>query len=473
MQPVLTPDEARALDDAADAPVATLMERAGLGLALAIVARGIGYGNRVTVLAGPGNNGGDGYVAARHLRARGVAVEVLSLGEPRSRAAAEAAASAAASGVPVRPWREPDDDHFVVDALFGAGFRGPLPAEVQAWVGHPARVVAVDLPSGLSGETGEPLPVAFRAEVTVTFHAPKRGHLVGEGPDLVGELVVVDIGLPASPSGWYRSEDEDVSIPPRDRRAHKWSAGTVAVVGGAPGIAGAPVLAGRSALAAGAGAALVLRPPGLPPVPSGALLTDEIGAGPELRPDDTPAVLGLGEKWASLVLGPGLGRDGTRIVPSVVERWSGALVLDADALTADSAEGLHRRPTPAVVTPHAGEFKRIAGADASPDAAERFAREHGCVVLLKGGPTFVTDGVETWVVDVGGPELATIGTGDVLAGMLGTFLAIGMRPLDAAKAAAHIHGRAGAALAAERVVTADALVDAVAKTVPSYVVGMH
>lgn len=469
MRSILTPAEASALDAAAADPVEVLMDRAGLAVAKAVLDRGIGYGDRVVVLAGPGNNGGDGYVAARHLRDRGVAVRVLRLAEPRSKAAREAAADAAAMGVPVHDWEPPwGDEDLVLDAVFGAGFRGPLPDDVVRWVDARRRVVAVDLPSGLSGLTGQPLPFSFTAEATITFGGLKRGHLVGEGPERCGELVVADIGLPDGPAGWRLMEDEDVVIPERARNDHKWSVGSVAVVGGGPGMAGAPVLAARGALATGAGAVLAARPPGLPPIPPGALLTADVGEGPWLSSANAAEVLDLAERWQALVLGPGLGPRANGVAAALVGRWSGPLVLDADALAPDIVNGLHRRSVRAVLTPHAGEFERLVGRPASPDAAEAFARESGSVVLLKGSPTIVTDGVETWLVTSGGPELATIGTGDVLSGMIGALAAMGLTPTDAARTAAHLHGRAGAGLAARRTVTADALVDEVAAVVAGH-----
>ncbi|MEX1279132.1 MAG: NAD(P)H-hydrate dehydratase [Acidimicrobiia bacterium] len=469
MQPILTPDEASSLDAAADVTVGELMERAGLAVALAVARLGLGYGHRVTVLAGPGNNGGDGWVAARHLAARGVAVRVLTLADPRSGAAVAAAEAAAASGIPGTPWREPDGwEDLVVDAVFGAGFRGPLPDEVQAWVSARPPLVAVDLPSGLAGRTGERLPTCFDADTTVTFGGLKRGHVLGAGPDVCGDVRVVDIGLPEPVTGWWLMEDRDVDLPVRERTTHKWRVGGVAVVGGAPGMAGAPVLAARGALAFGAGAALVARPPGLPGIPPGALLTAELGSGPALGTDDAPAVLALADRWSTLVLGPGLGADGPGLARSVADRWSGPLVMDADALDPSIATASHRRSVPMLLTPHAGEFERLTGRPADPGAAEAFAREAGAVVLLKGNPTVVTDGVETWVVDAGGPELATIGTGDVLAGMAGALLARGLDPLTAGRTAAHLHGRAGAHLAARRTVTADALVDEVARMGAEY-----
>jgi hydroxyethylthiazole kinase-like uncharacterized protein yjeF len=469
MQPILTPEESADLDRNADVPVEVLMERAGLAVAIQAAAMGAGYGRRVTVLCGPGNNGGDGYVAARHLAARGAQVRVLALADPRSHGAKWAAATAVDAGVPIGPFQPPSEADLVVDAVFGAGFRGPLPDEVKAWVAARPRVLAVDLPSGLAGGTGEPLPVAFDAEATVTFQAAKRGHLVGSGPDLVGRLVVADIGLAVPPSGWQLMEDRDVVVPARHRTAHKWSVGGVAVVGGSPGMAGAPVLAARGALAVGAGAALVARPPGLGSLPPGGLLTAEIGEGPSLSSSDGPAIAELAGRWGALVIGPGLGRTGTGLVGGVVERWSGPVVVDADGLSREIVGGLHRRTTRAVLTPHAGEFERMSGRRPEAGAAEAFARETGTVVLLKGNPTFVTDGVETWVVTSGGPELATAGTGDVLAGAIGGLLARGVPPAAAARTAAHLHGRAGATLAARRTVTPEGLADELAATVAAVV----
>ncbi len=462
MQPILTPEESADLDRSADVPVEVLMERAGLAVAIEAAAMGIGYGSRVAVLCGPGNNGGDGYVVARHLASRGAQVTVHALSEARSHGARWAAGSASDAGVRIEALGSPGGEDLVVDAVFGAGFRGPLPDEVKAWVSARPRVLAVDLPSGLSGDTGQPLPVAFDAEATVTFQAAKRGHLIGSGPDLVGRLVVADIGLSVPTSGWLLMEDADVVLPERHRTAHKWSVGGVAVVGGSAGMSGAPVLAARGALAVGAGAVLVARPPGLGHLPPGGHLTAEIGQGPTLTAEDAPVVAELAGRWNALVIGPGLGPDGGGLVAGVAGRWSGPVVIDADGLSHEIVGGLHRRATPAVLTPHAGEFERLSGRRADAVHAEAFARETGSVVVLKGNPTFVTDGVETWVVTAGGPELATAGTGDVLAGAIGGLLARGVEPTAAARTAAHLHGRAGATLAARRTVTPEALADELA-----------
>jgi ADP-dependent NAD(P)H-hydrate dehydratase / NAD(P)H-hydrate epimerase len=464
MRPVLTPEEAAALDALAEVDVGTLMERAGLALAISCSRRGVGYGDRVTVLCGPGNNGGDGYVLAKLLQERGASPLVLALAEPRSRVAIEAAGAAAASGVRIGRWRAPGPlDEVVVDAIFGAGFRGPLPDDAVPWRGVGDLRLAVDLPSGLSGHTGQPMPVCLEADWTVTFHAPKRGHLLGIGPDAVGDLEVADIGLPDVEVGWGEAEDVDAEPAPRARRAHKWSVGGVVVLGGSPGMEGAPVLAARSAIAAGAGGALVARPGGLRAATPDGLLGASIGEATRLDASVVGEVLALAGRWEVLVVGPGMGPQGAGLVRHLVERWPGPLVLDADALVADVVDDLRRRQAPAVLTPHAGEFTRLTGRAPDPVVAVDLAAALDVVVLLKGNPTVVSDGATTRLVTSGGPELATIGTGDVLAGMVGAGLLGGAEPLPAVTAAAHRHGRAGARLATTGTVTAEALVDEVGR----------
>ena len=324
MRPVLTPEEAAALDALAEVDVGTLMERAGLALAISCSRRGVGYGDRVTVLCGPGNNGGDGYVLAKLLQKRGASPLVLALAEPRSRAAIEAAGAAAASGVRIGPWRAPGPlDEVVVDAIFGAGFRGPLPDDAVPWRGVGDLRLAVDLPSGLSGHTGQPMPVCLEADWTVTFHAPKRGHLLGIGPDAVGDLEEADIGLPDVEVGWGEAEDVDAEPAPRARSAHKWSVGGVVVLGGSPGMEGAPVLAARAAIAAGAGGALVARPGGLRAATPDGLLGASIGEATRLDASVVGEVLALAGRWEVLVVGPGMGPQAAGLVRHLVERWPG------------------------------------------------------------------------------------------------------------------------------------------------------
>lgn len=461
MKPVITPDESARLDAAATEPVEVLMERAGLGVALAASRMGARYGTRVISLAGPGNNGGDAYVAARHLRRRGVAVEVRALGFPKGEdsPARKAATAAVAAGVPVRPLGDPEPCDLIIDGLFGAGFRGALADPAAAWTAHPAPVLAVDLPSGLDGSDGSVAGPAFSARRTVTFHALKLGHLFGEGPDRCGEIEVVDIGLGGGDAELWLCEEADAPAPSRHRTAHKWSAGAVLVVGGSPGIAGAAALAGRAALHFGAGYVRLACPGALQPALAAAdptLTTVAIGSGQRFGTTSAPAVLAAAERFDVMAVGPGLGSGREGFVQALMEQWDRPLVLDADAIAAAGVEALAARKHPTVITPHAGEFRRLTGEDAGYKPAFALAGRTGAVVLLKGNPTVIA-GRERWVVASGGPELATLGSGDVLTGMVAALIARGLDAEIAARSAAFRHGRAAADLAAAQTVTAAGL----------------
>ena len=439
------------------------MDRAGFAVARVAAGCGGGYGARVAVLAGPGNNGGDGYVAAAYLVQRGAAVSVYPLAEPKSQLGLMMRERARRAGARLADWADPGPADIVVDALFGGGFRGQLP-ELGAWSGTQALVVAVDVPSGLSATTGIAAPGTVRATRTVTFHGPKVGHLLGEGPDFTGRLDVVDIGLPAAEPEFWLCEPGDAPIPRRVRTAHKWSAGAVLVVGGSAGIDGAALLAARAALSAGAGAVMVAAPPSAESrIRAPEIMTRAIGTGTHLAGDDAGDILDVAERFDVLVIGPGLGLDTGSLVPELLDRWSRPVVLDADGLNVlDGVDALHARTAPTVITPHAGEFGRLTGTQASYEAAGTLAQTTGVIVLLKGNPTFVT-GQERWAVAAGGRELATIGTGDVLAGMIAAFWSGGLPGEIAARSAAYWHGEAGSRLAGRRTVTADRLIDAVAE----------
>jgi NAD(P)H-hydrate epimerase len=462
MKPVITPEESARLDGTSTEPASALMERAGLAVALAAVREGARYGTRVLALAGPGNNGGDAYVAARYLRQRGVGVEVRSLGHPRGDDAPAGVAAAAAvdAGVPVYPLGEPEDCDLLIDGLFGAGFHGSLPDAAAAWVGHPAPVVAVDVPSGLLAGDGSVEGPVFHAIRTVTFHALKVGHLVGEGPGLCGEVEVADIGLQGDRPAFRVCEDADAPVPARSRDAHKWSAGSVLVVGGSPGLTGAVALTARSALEFGAGAVRIACPGALQPIYAAmdpGVMSTGIGGGETFDSDPGP-VLEAAERFDVIALGPGLGtgEGAGGVVARIVERWERPLVIDADALNVLDMEALAARNAPTVITPHHGEFRRLTGEEPGWEAAAEAAAAAGSVVLLKGGPTFVA-GNEVWAVISGGPELATIGTGDVLTGMVAALISRGLSPETATRSAAHRHGLAAAALSRETTVTATGL----------------
>jgi len=465
MRLVITPEESSRLDAASDEPVETLMERAGAGVALAAARMGIGYGSRVVVLAGKGNNGGDGYVAARYLARRGAAVTVHALGFPRGNysAARIAAIRAVSSGVKVVPFGKPEPADLIIDALFGVGFRGRLAGEVTPWLDHDAMVLAVDVPSGLHAANGLVDGDAFTADATVTFHALKVGHLLGEGPERCGAIEVVDIGLRGGVPELQLCDTGDAPLPKRRRTHHKWSVGSVAVVGSSRGMVGAGVLAAGSALQAGAGSAALVCPGVMQPQAAAmnpGLLTKGVGDGDRFSKDDAESVLEYTERFDVVVLGPGLGED-DGFSAEIVKRRGGKLLIDADGLNnLHGLDTLADRNHPTVITPHAGEFKRLTGEDAGYEAAMAVPDETGVVVLLKGNPTFVL-GAEQWVVTTGGPELATIGTGDVLAGVVSALWACGLDGETAARSGAFWHGVAGADLASQRTVTATGLMNVV------------
>jgi NAD(P)H-hydrate epimerase len=443
--PVISPDEAARLDRSATVPVEVLMDRAGRAVAGTAVTMGAAYGKRVSVLVGPGNNGGDGLVAARYLRRRGIGVRVHAFGDPRTQAAKDAYRRAQVEGVRFESVTATGPVDLIVDALFGGGFRQGLPPEVKPWLEHPAPVLAVDVPSGLDPGTGQVVDEGFTARRTVTFHALKTGHILGQGLDRCGKVDVADIGLLGGSPTYFVIEAADAPLPERPRTAHKWSTGSVLVVGGAPGMLGAAVLAGRAALHFGAGAVGLA----VPAESSSAAAA----AAPELLQYQ---ITSLPERFQVLLLGPGLGPGHGDLVHRLLAEWRGPVVVDADALAAIDAS-MPTRAGPLVATPHHGEFRRLTGKEPTPEAAAEVSSSTGLVMLLKGNPTWVTDGSSSWAVTSGGPELATIGTGDVLAGMVSALLSNGLPSLFAARSAAYWHGVAGSQLARSETVTADSL----------------
>jgi hydroxyethylthiazole kinase-like uncharacterized protein yjeF len=424
MIPVLTTEEMVAVDRDAPEPVEVLIHRAGGAVARAAIALvGGTYGRRVAVIAGKGNNGADGRDAARRLHDRGARVVVIEAKDAPERVAGY---------------------DLVIDAAYGTGFRGDYHAPD---IGD-ARVLAVDIPSGVNGDTGQAAAGAVRAHHTVTFAALKPGLLFGDGPQLAGTIEVADIGLDVSHAPTLVLEDDDAraAMPPRRRSDHKWASG-VLVVGGSPGLVGAPWLSATAALRVGAGNVRMAVP--------GA-------SGWELPPSEVYSRLLPAEGWAAaaiedarrckaVVVGPGLGLD-ARTGAELRQLLAGVeapVIVDADALTllgADAAAVLTGRSGQTVLTPHDGEFERLAGSRPGADrvaSVRRLAHETGAVVLLK-GPTTVVAHPEghALLAAAGSPALATAGTGDVLAGAIAAFVARGAHPFLAAAAAAHAHGAA-------------------------------
>ena len=460
----------RALDAAAidlGIPATVLMERAGLGAAHEIMSR-FPDAARFAIVAGTGNNGGDGFVVARHLHAAGLEAEVVLTG-PATHLTTESSGNLDVAGrLGISVLRRPQAAQLrrtlrradvIVDALFGTGFRGrPRPA-AEALIaainaaGRP--VVALDVPSGVSATDGTVEGTCVNADVTVAFHGPKVGLIVAPGCRHAGRVVVADIGIPGqleTPTAAALATRALLGLIPR--KAHggtKYSAGSVLVVGGSAGMAGAPLLSARAALRAGAGVAWAAVPE--------AVATSIGASAPEVMVRPLPDGLDLAGRAGAVAVGPGLGRDddAQALARRLAQRHRGAMVIDADGLfaLAGHLELVARRRVPAVLTPHEAEMGRLLGRETEWVAANRLAavrdaaaRSHS-VVLLKGADTLIAaPGGERVVVSVSDtPGLATAGSGDVLTGVVAAMLAKGLDPWTATCCGAVMHARAGRAAA--------------------------
>jgi hydroxyethylthiazole kinase-like uncharacterized protein yjeF len=425
MIPIVTPEQMGAIDEAASEPVEVLIDRAGRAVSRAALDMlGGTYGRVVNVVAGSGNNGADGRTAAQYLQRRGIKVRVFDSHDC--------------------PDAVPPAD-LLIDAAFGTGFRGEWTAPE---VGN-AMVLAVDIPSGLNALTGEAGQGVLPADRTVTFQALKPGLIFGAGRQLAGDVEVADIGLDVSGADQHLVERTDAASwwPTRAVDAHKWK-GAVRIIAGGPGMLGASRLCASAAARAGAGL-VALSSPGLDPGARGEIIQRPIASF-----DFAGEVMSDIDRFGALVVGPGLGREEFTI-PSVRQIIADAplpLVVDGDGIFASawSGEGaaslLRARELPTVLTPHDGEFALLAGSPPGADrvaSARDLASELDCTVLLKGPTTIVAaPSGEVLVVDHGDERLATAGSGDVLAGIIGTALAGGASPERAAAAAAWVHAEA-------------------------------
>jgi hydroxyethylthiazole kinase-like uncharacterized protein yjeF len=445
---ILTVAETARADKAAIAagtPGGVLMERAGAAVADAVCAR---FRAQPTIVAcGPGNNGGDGYVVARVLKSRGWPVEVRALAEPAS---GDAKAARALWDGAVAPLDGDFGGGLVVDALFGAGLtrplEGPAALAAQRMAQASERVIAVDLPSGVAGDTGKPLGPSASAGLTVTFHSKKPAHVLEPGRSRCGEVVVADIGLGTTASKLMENGPELwlARFPWPDAASHKHARGRLIVVSGEAWNTGAARLASRGALRIGAGLVTIFSPPDALQ-PNAAHLEAIM-----LRPFETDLELEQGAAHVdAAVIGPAAGvTEGTLLNVLALARTGAALVLDADAISVfrdDPEELFSLLDRDDVLTPHPGEFERIfpgllGGAPERITAARRAAERAGAVVLLKGSDTVIAAPDGRAAVNVNGsPWLATAGSGDVLAGFIGGLVAQGMDSFEAACAGAWIH----------------------------------
>ncbi len=456
-----------------------LMERAGAAAAQ-LALRLVQGPARVLVACGPGNNGGDGFVVARHLHCAGLAVSVAFAGDPcRLPDDARAAHTAwiAAGGLTVPDLPAPPDEGWalVVDALFGIGLQRPLEGRYAAWIdtlnAQPCPRLAIDIPSGLDADTGRRLGPCFEASHTITFIALKPGLLTLDGPDHCGEvhLDTIDVdaeALTPAPGREITPALFAAQINPRRANSHKGSYGDAALVGGAPGMVGAAVLAGRAAIHLGAGRVLL------------GLLDPAALAVDILRPElmfRAAAELLADPAMSAIAVGPGLGQsDSAHALVATAIGLEKPLVLDADALNLVAADpALQRtladRSAPTLLTPHPAEAARLLGCS-TPDvqrdrigAAIAIARQLGAWVVLKGCGSVVASPQGAWWINTSGnPAMATAGMGDVLTGLVTALLARGWPAGDALLAAVHLHGAAADQFCTTHAIDSGLLADEVA-----------
>jgi NAD(P)H-hydrate epimerase len=456
-------------------PGEILMENAGRGAA-DIIARHYPDARGVLILCGPGNNGGDGFVAARHLDAAGYLVTVMSVRSPGDYRgdALLAAAAAEKSGIKILRSESISDGDIretsaktdvLVDALLGTGSSGVPRDEVRRLIeltsGH-GHIVALDIPSGVNADTGETGGVSVRAEMTIAFLAEKPGHAVAPGMFECGMIKTAGIGLKSGlvlenpVLTGYEASDVFSMTPEFPRGIHKNSRGRLLILGGSEKYKGAPVLSAIAALRAGCGLVTLAVPESV--AASAACLLPEAIFAPLPEKNGHIDFIGFEKIFSSLidgsdslVLGPGIGRnpDAFRVARFIYGKWPKPLLIDADALRANYPEGRDD----VIVTPHAGEAAHILGIS-SGDVERR--RIESCkalsgkfgTALLKGPHTLVSDGEDMRVILEGGPELAVPGSGDVLSGLIGAYMAFGMKPAEAATLGALVHGISGKILSA-------------------------
>jgi len=468
-------------------PSLLLMENAGRAVAdKACEMLGDPHMKMVLVMCGPGNNGGDGIVAARHLRQAGALPLVAYFGD-REKAKGDALTNieiAEQSGMdlffdldPKGRWdRVPQDIDLIIDALLGTGTKGEVREPFASLIARindmsaadHTPVLSVDIPSGVDADTGQTLGPCVAADATVTLALPKVGVVTYPGASLVGQLSIADIGIPekvtrlasnapgvfltrwfdAMPLGMLRSID-----------SHKGLYGHVAIIAGSVGMTGAATLAAEGALRIGAGLVTVLVPESLNDIME-VKLTEAMtipvpeGKARAFGMASLEKVLGYVNKWDAAVIGPGFGRaeDTIAFTLELIKRLEKPAIIDADALYAISKDQgvLRECKAPLVITPHPGEMATLLGTTSKEvqsnrlETARAFAKEHGVTVVLKGAGTVISDpDGKAYINTTGSPGMATGGTGDVLSGMIGGLLAQSQGDTSVAAAAVYLHGLAG------------------------------
>ncbi len=454
-------------------PGAVLMERAGVAMAADILGRYTPRldrpGLRALTICGGGNNGGDGFVIARELHRAGVEVAVVATKDEYSGDPETNLRILRNLGVEVHGPEDLDGlldgTGLVVDALLGTGFSGEVREKEASLIRQlnatGVTTIAVDVPSGVDGSTGEVQGEAVRAGLTLCAHAAKIGCVISPGREHAGEVVAVDIGIPpeadVEPSVAWTDKPSIRGLVPRTAEpAHKYSAGALLVVAGSKGVTGAPVMVVEGAQRTGCGIVFLATPASAAPDVDLRLTETLVYAMPEDRAGQITSealeqVLEQAERATAVVVGPGMGtgEEGTKLVEGILGRTEVPVLLDADAISnLSGSDALSEREAPTILTPHPGELSRLMESGTQElqarrlHSAQKASEKHGCCVLLKGSDTIVTQDDLAAVNSTGSVALATAGTGDVLSGVIGALLSRGMEPYEAARVGAWVHGRA-------------------------------
>ncbi len=425
-------------------PSRVLMENAGRGCAEIIHRQRLG--SKVVVVCGDGNNGGDGFVIARWLHKFGYEVVLLLIGE-QSRFSPETAENWKACCKLGLPFLNDTDSisecDLVVDALFGIGFTGALAGRAKAIVeqinASKARVVAIDIPSGLDADNGQAESCVV-ADITLSMAAAKLGHFLGQGKRVCGQLLIVPIGLSEAvltAKGKNCCYLDEQLLPKRSVTAHKGEYGRLAIVAGSRGYSGAAILSARAALHSGAGLVTLYHPQGMEQIFECCLTEVMSKSFSEL--DSMQADV--------LLIGPGLGADCQKVLEKCLREHRGKLVIDADGLNAlAKSRELLNKLEGAVLTPHIGEFARLCGcspAEVLADPCQKlraFVQKYNCCVLLKSHTSLFCQQKKIWLINKGNDGLATGGSGDVLAGIIASFMAQGLSAESATLGGAYLLG---------------------------------
>ncbi|MEX1013137.1 MAG: NAD(P)H-hydrate dehydratase [Waddliaceae bacterium] len=435
------------------------MEKAGKGIAQATAkfVEDLGLDSQVTLLCGKGNNTGDAYVAGRYLLEIGYRVHAIQIVdiEKAGQLCKENHDRFLEEGGKVDTEPYFPETGVILDGLFGTGFHGTLGEPFSSLVekanlsGLP--IVAIDIPSGLNGETGEVEGTAIKAALTVSLGLPKKGFFFNDGWDYVGKLAYADFGLPETliteaASTLRIKEPKTIihALPKMEASRHKYQAGVVAIWAGSPGMPGAALLAGSAALRSGAGLVRLLHPHGMECELSSSLY-ELIKVGYDYH--DPDAILSHLNKANSSCIGPGIGRQDEmrKLLKDLLPKIEKPCVIDADALTLIAEEGC-AFPKSTIITPHKGEMKRLLGGEeVTLERCQEYVNLHQVTLVLKGGPTFLLFPNESnqYINPHGDPGMATAGTGDVLSGMIAAFLAEGLSLREAAFLGVYLHSLAG------------------------------